>query len=146
MRPSKLTLQQRGINALEPDAFDTYARVIVETAPIATAERLELIAAMDSTPHAELAAYHEDLLRESLRSSNIRLLSFVDFSWAKRKGYRCRRMVYRRSLDGGPATRVENYWYILPKMVVTVMISYWEQDADMWRSTLERLERSIVLD
>lgn len=140
-------IQQRGLNEGTADAFDTYARIMVDCDQGQSGD----YPVDDFDPSyysdSDIAAMDEILeteLYSQMSAAGMEVLAWHPISFKTVAGHQSLKMSYVRAGDGGQTTEVSMYALPCDDRLVRVTLSYRTSDADRWEAllleTLETLE------
>lgn len=141
---SDLTLQQKGLNNLDPEARQQYCRILVNTTQGSEGEFCKL---------NEKPTYSKEELSEIEEISKLELekqfsiLDWYPITVEKINGNYALKLTYRRSLKSviNPVF-VTTYTFQNHRMMHTITLSYRESEKNLWKTDLDKVIQTFVFD
>jgi hypothetical protein len=139
--PGRITIQQKGLNAFEPIAFESYVRVMVATAvgEPGDYERLDSRFAVTEDELKELSA----LIRAQAEIPHTKILEWDAASAEVVNGTQAIRVGYRRQHQDNPAVRVTTYVFQNYDRMHQLIMSYRESEQSIWLADMPRILASF---
>jgi hypothetical protein len=143
----KFVLQPKGLNQTKEYDFKTYARVVIDTYN-GTEGTYKLLSKNRNIGQEDINTYNNNFqyqLETLWPKMNVRLIKNNETKITTINDYFCTKHSYVRQLESSPTVYVEVYRVQNNDRVYLIQFSYREQDANMWKPIMEKVNMSIKL-
>ncbi len=144
---NKVMFQQKGLNDLDPSSFNTYARISIETF-IDNIGDYDKLATKLLVPQHELNELNELLkaqLEQSFINTELKLIKWYEVSIKTINGRSVLKTSYLRQLSDNPYVYVEIYQFQNNDRMHQLILSYREEDADIWKQSFDYTLKSFEI-
>ena len=143
----RVVFQQRGLNKRNKDAFNDYARIIIETETVEN--RGEFFngdsAKITKEDMAELEKSTKEILVEAFRNTEMKLLNWKGVNLVLLNGHPAIKISFQRQLGSNPVVNVNSYAFQRGNVLLRLTFSYREEDYKMWEPRFTKSLMSFQL-
>ena len=141
-----LTIQQKGLNAKEPKAFDTYARFTVTKTNLGEDSGLDLFHPFTLTEEDKsqiVNSVNNEVKSTAKLNAKMEIISPISINVIKVNEMYGARTEYTRRINNNPVVIVSKYIFFNKNELYTVDISYRLKDENLWKNTLNGMLNSL---
>ena len=145
---AQLVIQQKGLNEFGKDAFEKYARIIIETevGKQGDFEKLNFdINSISSSDLSEMDKTFKPGIIQSIAVTGSKLVDWFPTTIEKLNGYSLMHVSYKRQLNDRPIVMVNMYLFMNNDRKFTVTMSYRISEENYWKTDLEKALNSFVI-
>lgn len=140
---NNVVFQQKGLSICEPEALETYCRVMLNVEKGSPGDYLCF------NEWAELSAediqYFEESLQQAsdIAKDNFKIIGKPNVCWVHIEDFYGIKVQYLRIGVEGNRTCVNTYYFFNNDRLATLTLSYRQSDADKWQDDLENIVRTF---
>lgn len=142
----RVVAQQKGLNSMDKDARSRYARVIVDFQPdsygFAQVLRNPLIRDRDVITDIDTemkSVITQEAAQSTAAGMPVEITSWDGTQVVSVSGIDCLKTTYSRSVKGAPAVSVSSYKIPVNNQILSVTISYRENEASIWSNDFSNI-------
>lgn len=144
---SKVIFQQKGLNSINTNGFNTYARVFIRTENGKNGDYQKLNS-FSLTPSGlkEVEQAYKTELYNTAASGNALILEWYSATVSSLNGYKCVTMGYKRKLGENPPVSVRFYLFHNYNRMHILTFEYRISDEAIWKPTFEKIKNSFTIN
>ncbi|NTU70057.1 hypothetical protein HGB13_04580 [bacterium] len=146
---SPFIAQQKGLNNSAPEAFNTYARVIVKSIVGNVGDFESLNFDVNKVSNKEMLFINNSIksqIENELFSINARITEWLPVTVEVINGMSCIHISYKRKINNNPEVLVNIYRFQDYDRMHSLILSYNLNDADHWRDDFSLILNSFKID
>ena len=143
---SQLTMQQAGLNDKLPEAFEKYARVMIETTFGNTGDYEKLNFNFGQYSEKDISDLNEQMKSQTVQGfygTELKLTEWLSTKLEKINGMSCIHISYTRQFQDKPIVMVDTYTFPNNDRVHHLTMSYRVSDADYWIKDYKEILKSF---
>jgi len=143
----QIIFQQKGLNDLNINSFDTYSRIIIETEKGSIGDYDKLTTPLDATEQEleELSTMIKTEIEKPMLEAGIKMIEWKDASFVSVNDVDALKISYTRQIKDNPLVLVEMYTFFNNDRMHRLTLSYRLNEADIWKNKLEDTLRSFLI-
>lgn len=144
---NRIVFQQKGLNDGDKTAFNSYARVILETTigNNGDYEKLTTKLTATTTELSELNSQLKSQVEQSFIGTGLKLISWYGVQIVIINGRTALKISYLRRLNDNPNVTVAMYQFHNNDRMHQLTMSYRQQDADTWKTAYSKILNSFKI-
>jgi hypothetical protein len=143
---SQITAQQKGLNALDPDSLQKYARVMFNTELGNPGDFLNIdfnIFEITKSELDELNKMFRQQTTQGFQGTELKLREWIPLKAEKINGMSCIHISYIRQLNNNPSVLVNMYLFHNNDRIHKLTLSYRTTEEDYWKNDFENILKSF---